>query len=83
MKMNVLEDEEITNQVLNYKIHTLHYSDASWESISNLALENISKINPQKLYQLILNVWKVILILNIDTSFNIIVLHYVIFLIIC
>ena len=57
-KMNVLEDEHFINQLLNYKINTLKYSGFSWKSISNLALENISKINPQKLYQLILNIWK-------------------------
>ena len=54
-KMDAEEVEKITNQLLNYKIHTLKYdSFGSWESISNLAFENISKINPQKLYQLIL-----------------------------
>ena len=47
--------EQLTNQLLNYKIHTLNYY-ASWESISNQAIENISKINPQNLYQLILKI---------------------------
>ena len=56
-KMNVGEVNKITNQLLNYKINTLKYSDEDiWESISNLALENISKINLQKLHQLILNI---------------------------
>ena len=54
-EMNAEEVEQITNQLLNYEIHTLKYYD-SLESISNLALENISKINPQKLYQFILNI---------------------------
>ena len=54
-EMDVLEDEQITNQLLNYKIQTLDYSKfGSWESISNLALENISKINHQELHQFIL-----------------------------
>ena len=53
--MNAEEVEQITNQLLNYEIHTLKYYD-SLESISNLALENISKINPQRLYQFILNI---------------------------
>ena len=53
--MNVLEDEQITNQLLNYKIHNLKsLEEDTLESISKLALESISKINPQKLYQLIL-----------------------------
>ena len=53
--MNVEDFEQITNQLLNYKIHTLTYDEEYIrESISNLALENISNINPQKLYQLIL-----------------------------
>ena len=56
-ELNEEDFEQITNQLLNYKIHKLEYSDFKWESISNLALENISKINPQKLYQLILNIW--------------------------
>ena len=51
---NSEEVENFTNQLLNYKIHTLNYSDFRWESISNQVLENISKINPKKLYQLIL-----------------------------
>ena len=41
--------EQITNQLLNYKINTLDYSNYR-ESISNHTLENISKINLQKLY---------------------------------
>ena len=49
--------EQITNQLLNYKIHKLDYSNNdNWESISNQALENISKINPQELHRLILNI---------------------------
>ena len=66
--------EQITNQLLNYKIHTLKYDIIGiWESISNQALENISKINHQKLYQLIFKHLKVIIILNIeiDTNFSI------------
>ena len=55
--INSEDFEQITNQLLNYKIHTLSYLDeAVLESISNLALENISKINPQELHQLILNI---------------------------
>ena len=54
--MNVEDFEQITHLLLNYKIHKLDYSDASLERISNQALENISKINPQKLHQLILNI---------------------------
>ena len=49
--------EKITNQLKNYTIHNLWYDEFdSWESISNQVLENISKINHQKLYQLILNI---------------------------
>ena len=56
--------EQITNQLLNYKIHTLNYlEEAVLESISNLALENISKFNPQELHQLIFLYLKSILIL--------------------
>ena len=51
-EINEEDFEQITNLILNYKIHTLNYN-VSWESISNQALENISKINPQKLHQLI------------------------------
>ena len=55
--MNEEDFEQITNQLLNYKMHTLRYNEEDiGESISNLALENISKINPQKLHQLILNI---------------------------
>ena len=58
-KMNEEDCEQITNQILNYKIHTLRYNEEDiGESISNQALENISKINPQKLHQLILNIQK-------------------------
>ena len=56
-KMNEEDFEQITNQLLNYKIHTLNY-DVSLELISNLVFESISKISPQKLHQLILNIWK-------------------------
>ena len=53
-KMKEDDFEQITNKLLNYKIHTLNcFTLGRWESISNLALENISKINPQKLHQLI------------------------------
>ena len=55
---NVLKDEKITNQLLNYKIHTLHLSNFSLGWISNQAFENCSKINPQKLHQPILNILK-------------------------
>ena len=49
--------EKITNRLLNYKIHTLkHNYKIKWESISNQTLENISKINPQELHRLILNI---------------------------
>ena len=49
--------EQITNQLLNYKIRTLSYDEFdNWESISNQTLEDISKIKPQKLHQLILNI---------------------------
>ena len=52
--LNSEEFEEITNsQNYNFKIQKLIYRE-SWESISDLALENISKINPQKLYNIIL-----------------------------
>ena len=54
--MNEEEVEQITNQLLNYKIHILNLYDFSWESISNQALENISKINLQELHQPILNI---------------------------
>ena len=54
-EMNEEDFEQIINQLLDYKIHTLKYI-VSWESINNLVLESISKINPQKLYQLILNI---------------------------
>ena len=54
--MNEEDFEQITNQLLNFKIQILNY-EFSWESIYQ-TLENISKINPQKLYQLILNIWK-------------------------
>ena len=48
---NSEEFEEITNsQNYNFKIQKLIYRQ-SWDSISDSALENISKINPQKLYQ--------------------------------
>ena len=57
IEMNIKDFEKIINQLLNYKIHTLkcnyHYS---LNSISNQMLENISKINLQKLHQLILNI---------------------------
>ena len=50
---------QITNQFLNYKIQTLMYNVlSSLKSISNQTIENISKINPQKLHQLILNILK-------------------------
>ena len=53
-EMNGEEFGQITNQLLNYKIHKLVYNEEDyWESISSQTLENISKINPQKLYQLI------------------------------
>ena len=56
-QMNPEKVEQIINQLLNYKIHTLRFfAKGNWESISNLALENISKINLQKLHQLILNI---------------------------
>ena len=56
-KMNKEEVNQITNHLLNYKIHTLKYDEiGSLESISNLAFENISKINLQKLHQHILNI---------------------------
>ena len=56
-EMNEENFEQLTNQLLNYKIHTLSYDEFdNWESISNQTLENISKINHQKLYQLILNI---------------------------
>ena len=56
LKMNEEDFEKIINLLLNYKINTLKYFEEDiWESISNQALENISKINPQKLHQLILN----------------------------
>ena len=55
-EMKAEDFEQITNQLLKYKIHTLNYG-FRWESISNQVLENISKINLQKLYQLILNIW--------------------------
>ena len=54
-KMEGEDFKQITNELLNYKIYFLKYY-ARWESISNQELENISKINPQKLYQLILNI---------------------------
>ena len=44
----------IDPQNFNYQIHIIKYARNSWESISDLTFENISKINPQKLYQLIL-----------------------------
>ena len=56
-KMNEEDFEQITNLLLNYKIHKLGYY-ISLESISNQMLENISKINLQKLHQHILNIWK-------------------------
>ena len=54
-KMNEEDFEQITNLLLNYKIHKLGYY-ISLESISNQMLENISKINLQKLHQHILNI---------------------------
>ena len=49
--------KQITNLLWNYKIHTLKYGEElSWKSISNQTLEIISKINPQKVHQLILNI---------------------------
>ena len=53
--VNEEDFDQITNLILNYKIHTLNYA-VSWELISNLILENISKINPQKLYRLIIKI---------------------------
>ena len=57
-KMNEEDFEQITNQLLNYKIHTLNYDKnfGSLKSISKQMLVNISKINLQKLHQLILNI---------------------------
>ena len=56
-KMDAEEVEQITNLLLNYKIHTLMYNQfGSLESISNQMLESFSKINPQELHQLILNI---------------------------
>ena len=56
-EMNEEDFEQITNQLLNYKIHTLKYNGKnSLKSISNQMFENISKINLQKLHQLILNI---------------------------
>ena len=56
-KMNEENFEQIINQLLNYKIHTLKYNYCySLNSISNQMFENISKINLQKLHQLILNI---------------------------
>ena len=74
-KMSNEEVEQITYQLLNYKIHYLNYY-VSWESVSNQTLENISRINPQELHQLILAILNFILILNIeiDINFNIKVL---------
>ena len=74
-KMSNEEVEQITYQLLNYKIHCLNYY-VSWESVSNQTLENISRINPQELHQLILAILNFILILNIeiDINFNIKVL---------
>ena len=60
-KTNVKDFELITNQILNYKIHALKYNKvASWEWLSNQTLEHISKINLQKLHQLISNIWKLL-----------------------
>ena len=57
--MNEEEVEQITNQLLNFKIQNLKNDwFARWELISNQTLENISKINPQNLHLLILNIWK-------------------------
>ena len=53
--MNEKDFDRIINLILNYKIHTLNYA-VSWELISSQVLENISKINPQKLYQLIIKI---------------------------
>ena len=52
-KMNEEDFEQIANQLLDYKIHNLENFDC-WDSISNQSLENISKINPQELHQLVL-----------------------------
>ena len=55
--MNIKDFENIIDQLLNYKIHTLKYDFFdSLKSISNQMFENISKINLQKLHQLILNI---------------------------
>ena len=55
ISLNSEEFEEITNsQNYNFKIQNLIYRE-SWESISDLSLANISKINPQKLYLADLN----------------------------
>ena len=57
IEMNIKDFEKIINQLLNYKIHTLKCNYCySLNSISNKMLENISKINLQKLHQLILNI---------------------------
>ena len=56
-EMNEKNFKQITSQLLNYKIHKLDISDDECSlSISNEILENISKINPQKLHQFILNI---------------------------
>ena len=69
-KMNEEDFEQITYQLLNYKINILKYDRiGSWESVSDQALENISKINPRELYQLFIYL-KIILILNIEININ-------------
>ena len=56
-KMDEEDFEQITNQLLNYKLHTLKFDTFdSLKSISNQMFENISKINLQKLHQLISNI---------------------------
>ena len=68
--MNEEDFEQITYQLLNYKINILKYDRiGSWESVSDQALENISEINPRELYQLFIYL-KIILILNIEININ-------------
>ena len=59
--LNIQSLEEISDpQYFNYSILSLRYSETRWGCLNDSILHNISKINPRKLYQLILILLKVL-----------------------
>ena len=58
-KLNVKDFEEASNlKYYNCKVNRVLYFKTSWEILSDLALNNISKINPTELHQCDFNNWK-------------------------